>query len=381
MAFFRKRVSNRTNNWTSLAASRGARDGKGEKPSESWPVNSVPFLNELNTRALKKAQNLILVTRSQLNHSVIESIQRDDQLRFLEAQGQIETERLREATARVKIFQDAVDGYKEENTVGKFARIRSIPDFFYYPVLILLAAGEVFLTAPALVLLFGEYPPFAWTVAVAVGFLTVVGAHIIGLSLKLKLDRQRPQEGWVIKMLYPFSSILLIAVIVIGFVRSAQALGALQKFNIIESEVGRRVFLTFFFVTLQLAFLAVAMMLSFLHYSKSEHDLRDAKREFRDVKKLHSKLMQGYQELASKSFITEEIVAIERELLITSVKLIESEYLAACSVYVDGNIHARRDELNGAHVSLIPQKLVILVDDFADLKAIAIKSKRTEILS
>jgi hypothetical protein len=376
MALFKRSLGSNAEGWNSLAASRGTRDGKGEKPTESWPSNSVPFLNELNTRALKKAQNLILSTRTELNNSVSESIQRDDQLQLLEAQGEMEVRRLDEISARVKIFQEVVDGYREENSVGKFARIRAIPDFFYYPVLILLAAGEVFLTAPALVLLFGDIEFFAWTVAVAVGFLTVVGAHVIGLSLKLKLDRQRPQEGWVIKMLYPFSTVLFLAVIVVGYVRSAQALGALQKFNIIESEIGRRIFLVFFFVLLQLAFIAVAIMLSFLHYSKSEHDLRDAKREYKKIKGVHGNLMQRYQELASKSFITQEIVGIEREKLLASIKLIETEYLAACSVYVDGNIHARRDEMNGAHVSLVPPKFEITVDDFSDLKSIALKSQR-----
>ena len=376
MALFKRSLGSNAEGWNALAASRGARDGKGEKPSDSWPSNSVPFLNEVKTRALKKAQNLILSTRTELNNSVIESIQRDDQLQLLEAQGEIETRRLDEISSRVKIFQEVVDGYREENTVGKFARIRAIPDFFYYPVLILLAAGEIFLTAPALVKLFGDIEIFAWTVAVAVGFLTVVGAHIIGLSLKLKLDRQRPQEGWVIKMLYPFSSVLVLAVTVIGYIRSAQALGALQNFNIIESETGRRIFLVFFFVLLQLAFIAVAIMLSFLHYSKSEHDLRDAKREYKKIKKVHGKLMQRYQELASRSFITQEIVGIEREKLLASIKLIETEYLAACSVYVDGNIHARRDEMNGAHVSLVPSIFEIAVDDFSDLKSIALKSER-----
>ena len=81
-----------------------------------------------------------------------------------------------------------------------------------------------------------------------------------------------------------------------------------------------------------------------------------------------------YQELSSRSFITEDVVEIEREKLISSIKLIETEYLAACSIYVDANIHARRDELNGAHVSLVPPKFSISVDEFDDLKKIALKS-------
>jgi hypothetical protein len=297
---------------------------------------------------------------------------------LLSAQLAVEERRVSEAENRVKIFQEAVDGYKEENSVGKFARIRSIPDFFYYPVLVLLALGEVFLTAPALVKLFGDIEIFAWTVAVAVGFLTVVGAHIIGLSLKLKLDRQRPQEGWVIKMLYPFSAILFAAVVVVGYVRSAQALTALQNFNIIESQFWRRVFLVLFFVLLQLAFIAVAIMMSFLHYSKSEHDLGEAKKQYQAIKKAQDTRIKEYQTLSSRSFITEDVVEIEREKLISSIKLIETEYLAACSIYVDANIHARRDELNGAHVSLVPPKFSIVVDEFNDLKKIALKSTNVQ---
>lgn len=360
--------------WASLAVSRGARDGKGERPNEGWPANSVPFLNELNSRAIQKAQQRIDQVRSNLNNSVIESIERDDQLRLLSFQLEVEGRRVSEAENRVKVFQEAVDGYKEENSVGKFARIRSIPDFFYYPVLVLLALGEVFLTAPALVKLFGDIEVFAWTVAIAVGFLTIVGAHIIGLSLKLKLDRQRPQEGWVIKMLYPFSLILFSAVVVVGFVRSAQALTALQNFNIIESSFLRRIFLIFFFVLLQLAFISVAIMMSFLHYSKSEHDLNEAKKQYKAIKKAQDMRTKEYQKLSSRSFITEDVVEIEREKLISSIKLIETEYLAACSIYVDANIHARRDELNGAHVSLVPPKFSITVDEFDDLKKIALKS-------
>jgi len=62
MALFKRSLGSNAEGWNTLAASRGARDGKGEKPTESWPSNSVPFLNEVKTRALKKALNLIFST-------------------------------------------------------------------------------------------------------------------------------------------------------------------------------------------------------------------------------------------------------------------------------------------------------------------------------
>lgn len=357
--------------WNSLAENRGIRDGKGEHPNPNWPSNSVPFLNELHRRALEKAQSEILRTREYLNDLVKQTIQRDDDVRQYNLQRSSLLQDISKTEKRIDGLQSVVDGYQEENTVGKFARTKAISDAFYYPILFILAAGEVALTAPALIDLFGDIQIFAWLVAAAVGLLTVTGAHLIGISLKLKLDRQRPQEGWVIKLLAPLLTFLLLAVIVLAYLRSGQVLGKIASFNIIESSLGRRIFLICFFIFLQLAFMAVATKLSFLHYSKPESELSSAKRELDKLKTKDSEYTKKLQELSSVSYLNEDLINVERERLINSIGLIETEYQKACAIYVDANIHSRRDELNGAHPSLISPKFEIDVDTFKDLKMIA----------
>jgi hypothetical protein len=370
MAKFFKRASRRAS-WERLAKERGVRDGKGEKPAENWPANSVPFLKEVNKLARLEADNQARLSREKLSNLVTQTIDRDTRVNELELLiGKSESE-LTNSKARIDTIQKEMDGYSSENPVGKFARTRAITDWFYYPALLILAIGEVLVTQPAVFYLFGDGTIEAWIVSIAIGLLTVVGAHVIGISLKLKLDRQRPQENWVIKLALALAVSMLLAVVVLGTLRAGQTLNKLQEFTIIEGELGRKVFLTFFFIVIQLAFIVVASKLAFLHYSKTEHDLRQAKAEHRKAKKVTETWLKEFNNLKSLQFLTSEVIEVEKNNLVASWKIIESRYQAACAAYADANIHARRDDLNAAHPSLLAPALELQVEDFNDLHEIA----------
>jgi hypothetical protein len=268
---------------------------------------------------------------------------------------------------RANSIQAQIDGYVEENPVGRFARLRAIPDVVYFPVLFLLASGEVLITAPALIDLFNDLEQVAYIIAGAVGLLTVVFAHILGISLKMKLDRHRPQEGWVIKLLIPLSAVVITAVVILAVLRAGQTLDKLANFNVVTSDLGKRLFLFGFFLILQLAFIGVAAMLAFLHHSQLEHDLRTAKRELKGLEKVRKALVDEYDSIASQSFLSEDIIRVAREELVSRIEVIESNYAAAAAIYCDSNIHARRDAIDAAHISMIPPKFDFQVDTFEDL--------------
>ena len=357
--------------WNKLAVERGRRDGKSEKPTLEWKANSVPFLIELYKRAMERANVLQRDARQSLGNSIREAVGRDDRLVFLNSQIAYESGRAKSAQGRAEKIQMQIDGYVEENPIGRFARLRAIPDIAYFPVLLLLASGEVLITAPALIDLFNDYEVVAYIIAGAAGLLTVVFAHILGISLKMKLDRHRPQEGWVIKLLIPLSAIVLMAVFMLAFLRSGQTLDKLANFNVISNELGKRVFLLGFFTILQLAFIGVAAMLAFLHFSQLEHDLRKVKRELKGFEKNRKKMVEEYSTLASQSFLTEDMISISRSELVAQIQVIESNYAAAAAIYCDSNIHARRDAIDAAHISMIPPKFDFAVDSFEDLFALA----------
>jgi hypothetical protein len=353
--------------WNKLASERGRRDGKSEKPTTEWGANSVPFLIELYKRAMERAKILQSDTRVNLGNAVRQAVSRDDRLIFLESQISFQNSKAEGSIQRANSIQAQIDGYVEENPVGRFARLRAIPDVVYFPVLLLLASGEVLITAPALIELFNDLEWVAYIIAGAVGLLTVVFAHILGISLKMKLDRHRPQEGWVIKLLIPLSTVVFTAVIILAILRAGQTLDEIADFNVVTSDLGKKLFLFGFFLILQLAFIGVAAMLAFLHHSQLEHDLRTVKRELKALEKARKALVDEYDSIASQSFLSEDIIRVAREELVARIEVIESNYAAAAAIYCDSNIHARRDAIDAAHVSMIPPKFDFQVDTFEDL--------------
>jgi hypothetical protein len=353
--------------WNKLAAQRGRRDGKSEKPTTDWGANSVPFLIELYKRAMERAKILQRDTRINLGNSIRQAVSRDDRLIFLKSQISFQNSKAEGSIKRANLIQAQIDGYVEENPVGRFARLRAIPDIVYFPVLLLLASGEVLITAPALIELFNDLEWVAYIIAGAVGLLTVVFAHILGISLKMKLDRHRPQEGWVIKLLIPLSIVVSTAVIILAILRAGQTLDQIANFNVVQSDLGRKLFLFGFFLILQFAFIGVAAMLAFLHHSQLEHDLRSVKRELKSLEKAKKSLVDEYNSIASQSFLSEDIIKVAREELVAKVEVIESNYAAAAAIYCDSNIHARRDAIDAAHISMIPPKFDFQVDTFEDL--------------
>lgn len=353
--------------WNKLASERGRRDGKSEKPTTEWGANSVPFLIELYKRAMERAKILQSDTRINLGNAIRQAVSRDDRLIFLKTQISFQNSKAEGSIQRANSIQAQIDGYVEENPVGRFARLRAIPDVVYFPVLFLLASGEVLITAPALIDLFNDLEWVAYIIAGAVGLLTVVFAHILGISLKMKLDRHRPQEGWVIKLLIPLSTVVITAVVILAVLRAGQTLDKLANFNVVSSDLGKRLFLFGFFLILQLAFIGVAAMLAFLHHSQLEHDLRSVKRELKALEKAGKVLVDEYDSIASQSFLSEDIIRVAREELVARIEVIESNYAAAAAIYCDSNIHARRDAIDAAHISMIPPKFDFQVDTFEDL--------------
>lgn len=353
--------------WNKLASERGRRDGKSEKPTTEWGANSVPFLIELYKRAMERAKILQSDTRINLGNAIRQAVSRDDRLMFLESQISFQNSKAEGSIQRANSIQAQIDGYIEENPIGRFARLRAIPDVVYFPVLFLLASGEVLITYPALIELFDDLEWVAYIIAGAVGLLTVVFAHILGISLKMKLDRHRPQEGWVIKLLIPLSTVVFIAVVILAVLRAGQTLDKLANFNIVKGDLGKSLFLFGFFLILQLAFIGVAAMLAFLHHSQLEHDLKSIKRELKALEIARKALVDEYDSIASQSFLSKDIIRVAREELVSKIEVIESNYAAAAAIYCDSNIHARRDAIDAAHVSMIPPKFDFQADTFEDL--------------
>jgi hypothetical protein len=361
----------------SWAQESGARDGKAEIPSEAWGVGSVPFFIETLAEFQKRAKNLILDSRNELNAKIDGILSRAKEIEFLQKSLSIQEHAVNKRQERIQEIQDTLNGYKEEQPIGRFARVQAISTLIHFPILIILAAGEFFVTKDAIIQLLGGTKAEALTVAVAVALLTIMGAHLLGTLLKLKLDRQRPQEAWVKRITLVLGLALVSVIVFLAILRAGNTAGgnSVSLERVLGTQhIFRNLYLIFLFFVLQSTFLIVGAVMAFLHYSPISHELHGAKRnlilEKRKVKGIQKKLAK----LGSDLFLSRELVNSEIEAIKARVELLGAEYVSTCSAYKTSNIHARRDELNASHPAMQEPSFEFEVSQFEDIIELAEKN-------
>jgi hypothetical protein len=358
----------------SWATESGTRDGKAEIPSEHWSEYSVPFFNETLAEYQKRAKNLILISREQLNSKIDGILSRAKEIEFLEKALQIQEAYIVKRESRIQEIQDTLNGYKEEQPIGRFARVQAISSLVHFPVLIVLAAGEFFVTKEAIIKLLGGNRQEAYTVAIAVALLTIMGAHLLGTLLKLKLDRQRPQESWVRRISVVLGVALFSVIVFLAVLRAANTAGGNSAS--LERVLGtqhlfRNSYLIALFLFLQATFLIVGTVMAFLHYSPISHELHASRRSLILEKRKAKNIQKQLAKLGSDLFLSRELVTAEIEAIKAKVELLGAEYVAICSSYKTANIHARRDELNASHIAMQEARFIFEVDQFGDILALS----------
>jgi len=369
-----KRDRNSMNVWAKVS---GARDGKAEIPSENWGQGSVPFFIEALSEYQKRAKNLVLSSRDNLNAKVDGILGRAKEIDFLQTNLQIQESHIKKRETQIKELQDLLNGYKEEQPLGRFARVQAVPSIVHFPVLLILGIGEYFVTSEAIIKLLGGERNEATLVAIAVALLTIVGAHLLGTMLKLRLDRQRPQENWVKNISVSLAVGLIFVISFLAVLRAGQTAGGSS--TALENVLGtgdntRSAYLVLLFFTLQLTFLMVGTVMAFLHYSPLAHQLHSAKRVLIWERARLKRIQKRLAKLGSDLYLNREIVNAEIESIKAKIQLLGAEYVAICSSYKTANIHARRDELNASHVSMEEPIFTFEVNQFEDILQLAEKN-------
>jgi hypothetical protein len=256
--------------------------------------------------------------------------------------------------------QSKLDGGVEEVPLAKFARIRLISNSFYLPFLFLLFIGEFTITAPAFRILLGEKVGPSLIVTLTVSGLSVGAAHILGIYFKSLFDRNRPKSG-VYNSLFAIIGVLLIATITfLSNIRGRNSV--LTSGNLTGmSDTGKIFYLWAFYTLLQLTFVGVGIVISFMHYSEIESAVGRAKRKVWFLRTLQNR--RNSEKLKSGASVEESDIdtskMLDRELEVLESKkiLLRAQYEEAVAVYRDSNIQSRRDEMSGAHPSLQASEL------------------------
>jgi len=127
------------------------------------------------------------------------------------------------------------------------------------------------------------------------------------------------------------------------------------------TEDEKIIYLWIFYTLLQLTFIGVGILISFMHYSEIESAVARAKRKVWFLRYLQNrrnsaKLKSGAS-VEESDIDTSKMLDRELEVLESKKILLRAQYEEAVAVYRDANIQSRRDEMSGAHASLQASEL------------------------
>jgi hypothetical protein len=342
------------------ARKQGRRDGKNQVPRQEWGANSVPYLGQLHKKFASFGRELDLsVEQNKLNreNAKVDALKNEIQQKGI---SDALARNLDRAEAELAKTQSQLDGAVDEVPMAKFARVRLITNSAYVPFLILLFIGEFTITAPAFRVLLGESRGTSLLVTLAVSGLSVGAAHILGIYLKSLFDRSRPKSGIYNAIFITGAVFLTVTIVYLSYIRAANS--ALYAGMITEiPQAWRLEFLWSFYTVLQLTFIAFGTAISFMHYSEIETALRRAKIKVWFLRRLQTN--RDKKKIASGTSVegtqvdTSKVLDQELEVLESKKILLRAQYEEVCAIYRDANIHARRDEMDGAHIALRPLEL------------------------
>jgi hypothetical protein len=342
------------------ARKQGRRDGKNQVPRQEWGANSVPYLGQLHKKFASFGRELDLgVEQNKLQRESlkVDALRSEIQQKGISA---ALAQNLSRAEAELAKAQAQLDGGSDEVPMAKFARMRLITNSAYVPFLVLLFVGEFTITAPAFRVLLGESRGTSLLVTLAVSGLSVGAAHILGIYLKSLFDRSRPKSGIYNAIFITGAALLTGTIVYLSYIRAANS--ALYAGMITEiPQAWRLEFLWSFYTILQLTFIAFGTAISFMHYSEIETALRRAKIKVWFLRRLQNnrdkKKIKSGSSVEGTQVDTSKVLDQELEVLESKKILLRAQYEEVCAIYRDANIHARRDEMDGAHIALRPLEL------------------------
>lgn len=342
------------------ARKQGRRDGKNQVPRTQSGANSVPFLGQLHKKFTAFARELDLALEEK---KLEREAQKVNALKGdIQQKGATDalSRNLARAEADLAKAQAHLDGGVEEVPMAKFARMRMVSNAIYIPVLIMLFIGEYIITAPAFRVLLGEKRGQSVIAAVAVSLLSVVAAHIFGVYIKSLFDRSRPKSGIFSAVFMTVAAVLTATIVYLSYIRGSSSLLSSGMLTEIPDN-WKLEFLWGLYIVIQMTFVCVGTALSFMHYSEVESTLRRAKiyvwflrrlKERREKKRAKSGSSVEESQIDVSKMLDQELEVLESKKI-----LLRAQYEEVCAIYRDANIHSRRDEMDGAHISLRPLEL------------------------
>lgn len=334
------------------AKKAGQRDGKNEVPKNDWDSGSVPYLTLLNRGYEELQESNLLGFKSKV--SQIEESKNSAQQGLISALSELTLaeNRFENADLHVKRVEQEINGELEDMPSSLPAKRRNLGTLPYAIILFICTVAELIVTIPALQFLLGEKRQFAVLLAFALGTATFFGAHFLGTTLKKRQDRSVPQPRTDIVLVAIMTSIVFLAIVFLAYVRANQTLPFASNFVELPDQWKLEA-LWLIWTVWQITFFFIATVASFKHHSDAVGRLNRTKQ----IRFLRRRQLERAKTAAAKSkarldgLEIDQIPSLNNEVdeLNQREKLLQAHYRQACALYVDANIHARRQSIKGDH--------------------------------
>ena len=336
-----------------LARRRGRSHGRQGLPGLDWNGGPVPYLELLNASYSQEVQVLeqkLLIVRGQSITSEEEDFANKKSEEYQISQA--EQERSIYETQLERLLHEKT-GETNENPTAKAARNRHIPIWLYVIALLALAVGEFFVTLPAVETLLNDEGWKAWIITGSFSALSILAAHIIGLTFKIDIDRDTPQPGSqkIGALIIAFG--LTLVVLFLSAVRSKGVNSIPVKFWMSD-----KVFGTLLFFVIQMTFILCAIALSYYNHSEIESEISRTKRK---IKKLTKKIrnLTKSRLIPGRGNLTPEKREVQVKAILAHMRLLDNEYRELCSIYRGANLLAQKVSFTAPGPGLTERPLAI----------------------
>jgi hypothetical protein len=336
------------------ARRHGKSHGRQGLPSTDWSGGPVPYLESLHAIYSQKIENLDEKLRIIQGQSITSQDEDTADKHSLEYKiSQSENERSMYEKALERLLSDKI-GDGNQNPSGKAARNRHVPIGIYLFALLTLAVGEYFVTLPAVELLLNDSGWKAWIITLSFAALSILGAHLVGLTAKLEIDRNNPQpalQKWAIAIVLVF---LTLVILLLSALRSASVTGVPVKFGLPNDLV----FGTILFFLIQMTFILCAIALSYFNHSDIDSEISRAKRKTKRLTKQVRNLTRSKM-VPNRGNLTPEKRIVQVKAIITNMRILEAQYRELCAVYRGANLLAQKVSFTSAGSGLSENSLAV----------------------
>lgn len=319
------------------ARSKGRSHGRQGLPSRDWTGGPVPYLEALHSNYGQQIEQLdqrLRIIEGQSITSNEEDVA-DKQSQEYQIQ-QSEQERSMYEQQLSNLLNEKT-GETNENPTGKAARHRHIPIWVYVAALFALSVGEFFVTLPAVIVLLNDEALNAYIITASLAILSIIAAHIIGLTFKIAIDRDRPQPGsqrWFASVV---GLLLILVILMLSSLRSQNVEGVPVKLGLPDD----RAFGTVLFFLIQMTFVLCAIALSYYNHSEIESDISRTKRKIKQLTRKIRRLTRS-RLIPSRGNLTPEKRVVQEKAIITHMRLLEAQYRELCAIYRGANLLAQK---------------------------------------